>query len=276
MKWFKHKTGERNSPGLKRAEKLAGETAYGRYFKLFEVMADSCGSGERFDPRIDLSRPPQDLEWLADALSISADELEKTLGVFAGLGLIDPDAWGRKVVSLPALKEQADEWTGRYLRNSGVAPEKLQRNSDKMRGEESRTEKKREKKERIAHAALAPSLEFAIKAFEEKLGQRPTWTKRDFVQLTSLFNRRPELTLAEFSRRFRNYLESTEQFIAKQGWGLNWFCCKFDSFLAGPIHDRGAVPFKKSAAQQAREDERRRQEVSPEGQALLQRFGGES
>jgi len=117
--------------------------------------------------------------------------------------------------------------------------------------------------------------DFAFKSFEGKFGQKPAWAKKDFVQLADLFKRRPELTLEEFSRRWNAYLDSTEGFICRQGWSLAYFCSKFDSFIAGPIHDRGAAP-KKSAAAQAREDERKRNEVTPEGQALLKRFGVES
>ena len=126
-------------------------------------------------------------------------------------------------------------------------------------------------KEKKAHPAVAPARDFAFKAFEGRFGQKPNWTVKDFVQLADLFKRRPELTLAEFARRWKFYMASTDPFLAKRGFSLAYFCANFDSFLSGPVQGKPGGE-KKSAAQQAREDEQQRGRVSPEGRKTLERF----
>lgn len=186
-----------------------------------------------------------------------------------------PEALGRvlKDHGMPILPESwKDRWahlnpdtTGEVCRDVAGECRGLQGSSEK------RSEVNRKEKKSSAHPALAPAREFAFRVFEEKFRQKPTWTAKDFVQLADLFKRRPELTLAEFMRRWKFYMASTDPFFAKRGFSLAYFCASFDSFLAGPVHGKpGAV--KKSMAQQVREDEQRRNEVSAEGRKVLARF----
>jgi hypothetical protein len=83
-----------------------------------------------------------------------------------------------------------------------------------------------------------PFLNFAFRAFTQKLGQKPTWGGRDFKALAAMLAANRSLEAAELERRFGNYLDSTEAFTAKFGGSLAYFCAHTDSFLAGPILER--------------------------------------
>lgn len=107
----------------------------------------------------------------------------------------------------------------------------------------SRSKKKevREKKNPAAKTAppadsrFTPFLKFAFEAFEQKHGQKPTWTGKDFKALSAMLAGNKNLDADELQRRFQNYLASTELFTQKQGNALWYFCARTDSFLAGPI-----------------------------------------
>jgi hypothetical protein len=73
--------------------------------------------------------------------------------------------------------------------------------------------------------------------FEKRYGQKPTWTRADYVQLTAMRKANPSLSLAEFARRFENYLYSADPFHEKQGGSLRYFCSRPDSFI-GRSNDR--------------------------------------
>ena len=81
-------------------------------------------------------------------------------------------------------------------------------------------------------------LDFAFKAFQQKHGQKPTWTGKDFKALSVMLASNRSIDAAELERRFRSYLASTEAFTAKHGDSLAYFCAHTDSFLAGPIFER--------------------------------------
>jgi hypothetical protein len=80
-----------------------------------------------------------------------------------------------------------------------------------------------------------PFLAFAVGAFEQKHGQKPTWTGKDFKALSTMLASNRSLDADELQRRFRNYISSTETFTQKQGDSLAYFCARIDSFLAGPM-----------------------------------------
>ena len=104
------------------------------------------------------------------------------------------------------------------------------------------------KKEKGSAAKPAPSadphyqafVDYAFRAFQEKhQGQSPSWGNRDFQGLKGLLARNKGLTEAELQRRWSNYLASTEPFTMKQGCSLAYFCSKFDSFMVGPLLQKG-------------------------------------
>lgn len=77
--------------------------------------------------------------------------------------------------------------------------------------------------------------EIAYKDFKTRYGTNPTWSAADYTQLTFLVARNKELTTTEFSRRWQNFLNSTEKFTASQGGSLKFFCSRFDSFIEGAL-----------------------------------------
>ena len=269
MRWFKHMADSRHSPELRAATKKLGEVAYGRAFKLFEIVAQRGGKTDSFDPFIDLDDSCTNLSWLADELGISKNETRKTLKTFASLRIIDPDSWITNRIAIPQMKECLDEWTSRRLRaSSRVNPENLpsdsgQRESQSNNESSVETGKKRGKypvrdilppqtgvsrpgKNQDQNLPASPPaedprhaecVEFAHKTFEQKHSQKPTWIGRDYKALAELL-KHSSVTTLDFRRRWQNYLASSESFTVKQGHSLAYFCSKFDAFLEGPIHDR--------------------------------------
>ena len=75
----------------------------------------------------------------------------------------------------------------------------------------------------------------ARSAFSKKFSQPPSWGVKDRTQLKHLFKRREDLTLEEFKRRWDTYIKSNDRWIKHtEGYGLGYFCSKFDSFLSDP------------------------------------------
>jgi hypothetical protein len=110
----------------------------------------------------------------------------------------------------------------------------------------SRRKKKEETGKKENPAAKPPSpaatgyqavLDSIWKAFEKKNGQAPAWGTKDYAAL-SRFLKRNSHPPEEIIQRFRHYLESTEDFTAKQGFSLTFFFSRFDTFMRGPIFDR--------------------------------------
>ncbi len=137
--------------------------------------------------------------------------------------------------------------SGRLLQGSAGECRGVQGSSEN-RNELNRIEKKRAS----AHPALRPASEFAFKTWESRFGRRPNWQAKDWSGVAGLFKRLPELTLAIFQRHWRNYLASTEGFIQKQGYGLAYFCSRFDGFAAGPVHDPKRPGERKSVEDELR------------------------
>lgn len=123
MRWFKHFNDARRNPKFRRIEKRLGEAGYARAFKLIEVVADRGGTGQNFDPGVDLKCPHTDLEWLAEELGVKLAEAKRTLDVFASVHLIEPEAWKRKQVCIPQMVAYRDEWTRKRQPDSGAAQE---------------------------------------------------------------------------------------------------------------------------------------------------------
>lgn len=90
-----------------------------------------------------------------------------------------------------------------------------------------------------------PLVSLAEGLFRERFGQGPTWLAADWKQLQALVKARPDLLMPEmaeeFGRRFRNFMGSTDPFIAQQGGSLKFFCTNFDRFLEGPVHSEAEL-----------------------------------
>lgn len=82
-------------------------------------------------------------------------------------------------------------------------------------------------------------MKFAHGAFEAKYGSKPSWQGKDWKALKGLLASNPSLGLEELQARWQNYLSSTEAFTVKQGGSLSYFCAHADSFIKGPIFEKG-------------------------------------
>lgn len=232
MLWLRHFSNARNNPKFKKIWKRLGEAGYARAWILLEVVAERGGSGENFDPRIDLKRNHTDLDWLSDEFGIDLVETKKTLSVFSEVGFIDPKEWSkREVLYVPQMKEYVDEWTRKSLRsNSGATPEDsgVSRSKSLQNRTEQRQSKKQNKKEHNGSATppfrvLTDSL---IREYKKKYRVKPVWMPKDYVQLTNL---KKHLDDQEILRRFTNYLQDESAFF--KGHPLVKFCSHADVFM---------------------------------------------
>jgi hypothetical protein len=73
---------------------------------------------------------------------------------------------------------------------------------------------------------------FATQTFRQKFGCLPTWGKKDFKNLSDLLKRSAG---NDFERRWTHYLDSTENFIVRNGYSLAIYCYRFDALRDGPI-----------------------------------------
>jgi hypothetical protein len=127
MQSFKHPSNFRNDPKLRAIEKKHGEAGYSRALKIFEVVAEHGSKAGKFVPELDLNATCTNIEWLAEELRISTEELQKTLETFAAVELIDPEEWQNQIICIPQMKNHLDEYTQRKLRSekSRLTPERL-------------------------------------------------------------------------------------------------------------------------------------------------------
>lgn len=75
--------------------------------------------------------------------------------------------------------------------------------------------------------------DWLIKNFQESIGKKPTWRRKDFIALALLKKDNPNLTDNEIKIRFVSFLDSNTTWF--QGWQLWKFCKDFDSFIKGPV-----------------------------------------
>ncbi len=102
---------------------------------------------------------------------------------------------------------------------------------------------KGEKKELRRHrpapgdSRFQPFFIFAFESFTAKHGREPLWQGKDRNGLKSLLKNQTaeSLPLERLQRNWRNYLDSTEAFTAKQADSLAYFCANPDKFSDGPI-----------------------------------------
>ena len=177
MQWFKHEVAARSNPKIFAIEKKFGEAGYARAFKLLEIVAERGGKAGEFAPRIDLRSSYTGLDWLADELKISSEVAEVTLEFFASVKFIDPKLWRRRIVEVPQMLENLDEWTQRRMRakTSRVTPEQLPSDSDKSRG------RGRERVEAEVEATTTAAAAFLKRAKAEEwkaIGLLPTGSEK--------------------------------------------------------------------------------------------------
>lgn len=107
-----------------------------------------------------------------------------------------------------------------------------------------------------------PFIEFASEAYRTRFGQHPTWSGKDFRNVSDLLGRAPHLAAEELCRRFTNYLASTDPFITRNGYSLAIFCMRFDALCNGPIIQQGG---KTSGNGKINADERTRNNLAAAG-----------
>jgi hypothetical protein len=199
MFWFQHTNNLRNDPKLRAIEKQLGEAGYARAIKLFEIVAERGGKADEFFPEFSLQNIT-DIDWLSQELGISRKKAEKTLEIFAEVGLIDAQALREQIVRIPLLEEYLDDWTKRRRRNK--TPEQLRSDSGatteelRLKSKSKEVEVESQRKEK-ALAAAAVLLKKKSETEWEPLGILPCgstefqeiwgtiWGKRSESEMTS-------------------------------------------------------------------------------------------
>jgi hypothetical protein len=108
-----------------------------------------------------------------------------------------------------------------------------------------RSENREEKRRRNPAAKTAPPadprfqpfFQFAYESFALKHGRKPLWQGKDRNGLKNLLRSQSAeaLPLERLQTLLRNFLDSNEAFIVKQGDSLAYFCSNIDKFSDGPI-----------------------------------------
>lgn len=106
----------------------------------------------------------------------------------------------------------------------------------RIENREQRTEKKTAAAP-PADSRFQPFFGYAHESFRCKHNLPPAWGEKDGAALKALLGKLPavDVTLGELTRRWDNFVASTEPFQVKQGDSLAHFCWHFDSFISGPI-----------------------------------------
>ncbi len=107
-------------------------------------------------------------------------------------------------------------------------------------------EKEKKEKKNLA-ATTAPHtdnryqqfLGTAFEAFRAQCGQSPTWSNKEFKGLSLFLAKQGQIELAEWQRRFQNFMASTDEFVCNQGGSILYFLANFDKFIRGPILGKG-------------------------------------
>ncbi len=240
-------TGASQNPVIAQIQDRFGLEGYARYWKLIEAIASRVDK----DSLPALSLPWRNweiilagkrtrlrlfLKFLADIGQITLREIGEELGSNSeGTQFLPGSNWegsqflsssfpvpsGKQLeIKFPNILKYRDE----YSRKSGHAPDNV--------APETETETETEKEGKSAHPALAAFKATAEKTFHQRLGVKPSWSAKDYVQLAGLMRRHPELPEAEFTARWNRDLADTEPFVRKQGYSLAFFCSRFDSYIA--------------------------------------------
>ena len=95
------------------------------------------------------------------------------------------------------------------------------------------TDRATEKTTPPASPAFRALTDWLLKTFQETIGKKPTWRRKDFIALALLKKENSNLTDNEIKIRFVSFLDSNTTWF--QGWQLWKFCKDFDSFIEGPV-----------------------------------------
>jgi hypothetical protein len=132
-------------------------------------------------------------------------------------------------------REQEGELSGQHRVEHGASQKKIEK------GESENKETIRKNLAANAPppggAQYRPVLACLWKDFEQKKGQPPSWSAKDFASLSN-FLKNHKHSPEEIILRFKNYVASTEEFVVRQGCSLSFFFSRFDSFISGPILER--------------------------------------
>jgi hypothetical protein len=91
------------------------------------------------------------------------------------------------------------------------------------------------RKQRGADPRHYPFWSFAITTYAQLFGEKPNWNGREAKRLSEVLKTLPGVTFEELCRRFSFYLQSTDEFICRDGHGMLRFCEKFNALRTGPI-----------------------------------------
>lgn len=98
--------------------------------------------------------------------------------------------------------------------------------------------------------------DFAYESFRMKYLQPPTWGAPHGKALQGFLREHTQLALEEWKRRYLAFLASTVPFYRQQHGDLKFFVSKFDSFIDGPIVEKGSTNGKPTATDHARQQAR--------------------
>lgn len=118
LSWFKVDIHVRNDPKVRAVRARHGAAGLGYLLGLWSYVATE---GSKTDPGVglDSNGQPLNLDVMgADLGFATSDELGDFLDYLAGVGLIDPDAWAKGFVILPAMRKRMAE----YRKTKGRTP----------------------------------------------------------------------------------------------------------------------------------------------------------
>lgn len=85
-----------------------------------------------------------------------------------------------------------------------------------------------------------PFFDHAYKTFQAKHGGKaPSWMGKDHRSLKTLLAANRAVTVEEMQKRWNYFLASTDRYHVSKGDSLSHFCTNFDSFINGPIMEKG-------------------------------------
>jgi len=183
MKWFKHFTNARDNHKIEFVSEKLGEAGYARVFKIYEIVAERWEPPEL--PELKLNGGAMNLGFISKKLGISLEEAEKTLNIFAKAGVIDKDAWKKKVLYIPQLMDYKDNTTSRELRRTKYVLSTDEGRLEKTRLEEEET---REDKKAIIKPKDLPNWMYI--ECRKVLGLKPEpaeWRKSEIEELEEVY-----------------------------------------------------------------------------------------